>query len=274
MEILTVRAFTTPFGDPTSGNPAGVVIGADELSDDDMLAIAARLGHSETAFLAEVTPRSARVRYFTPRAEIAFCGHATVASGVALARRGAAPVIDFATNAGAVPVEATEHAATLTAVDTTVRPLADGVLDELLGALRLSPADLDPALPAAFVRGGNPHPVVFVRQGVLETLDHDAAALLGVQDRHGLDGTVPVIHRISDHRFVSRNPFPRGGIREDPATGSAAAGLGSYLRAGGHVTLPADIEVEQGAETGHRSLIRVSIPVEGRVRVSGTAEEA
>jgi len=272
MKILTFRAFTTPDPDPESGNAAGVVVGADGLTDGDMLRIAAELGHSETAFLTAITPESVRVRYFTPRAEIAFCGHATVASGVALARRGAGPVIRFDTNSGTVPVEVSPGNATLTAVETTVQPLTGPLLAELIDALRLSPDDLDPALPAAFVRGGNPHPVVFVGPGVLAALDHDAPRLLALQDREGWDGTVPVVQRVSSHRFASRNPFPRGGIREDPATGSAAAGLGSYLRAGGHLPLPAEIVVDQGAETGHPSLIRVSIPADGRVRVSGTAE--
>ena len=271
MEILTLRAFTTPDLSPNSGNPAGVVLDADNLSGEDMLRIAAELGFSETAFLTAITPVSARIRYFTPRGEIAFCGHATIASGVALARRGGGPVVAFETNAGAVPVEVTPDAATLTAVDTTVEALGDNLLDELLAALRLVRSDLDPALPPAFVRGGNPHPVVFVREGVLASLDHDADAVLRLQNREGWDGTTPVVHRISPDRFGSRNPFPRGGIREDPATGSAAAGLGAYLRAGGHLVVPAVIEVAQGAETGRPSSITVEIPLEGRVRVSGTA---
>ena len=273
MQILTYRAFTTPDGDSLSGNPAGVVIDADGLAAPDMLRIAADLGFSETAFLSAITPTSARVRYFTPRDEIAFCGHATIASGVALARRGAAPVVTLSTNAGEVPVEATPDAATLIAVDSPVSPLADDLLGELLAALRLSEADLDPHLPPAFVRGGNPHPIVFVREGVLATLDHDADAVLALQDREGWDGTTPVITRLAPGRFHSRNPFPRGGIREDPATGSAAASLGYYLRAGGHLPLSATVEVEQGVETGHPSLIRVAIPAEGRVRVTGTAAE-
>jgi PhzF family phenazine biosynthesis protein len=271
MEVLQLRAFTTPDAHPHSGNPAGVVVDAESLTRDDMLRIAAELGFSETAFLTAVTPTSARIRYFTPRDEIAFCGHATIASGVALARRGGGPVVTLETNAGAVPVEVTPDAATLIAVDTTVFPLADDLLGELLDALRLSPADLDPALPAAFVRGGNPHPIVFVGDGVLATLDHDADALLALQDREGWDGTAPVVHRLSTTRFASRNPFPRGGIREDPATGSAAAGLGSYLSARGHVALPARIQVAQGAETGRPSHITVDVPEEGRVRVTGTA---
>jgi PhzF family phenazine biosynthesis protein len=271
MEILTLRAFTTADANPSSGNPAGVVLDAEELSRTDMLAIAADLGFSETAFLTALTPTSARIRYFTPRDEIAFCGHATIASGVALARRGAGPRVALATNVGEVVVEISTDAATLSAVETVVEPLHPALLDELLDALRLSAAELDPALPAAVLRGGNPHPVVFVLPGVLATLDHDASALLALQDREGWDGTVPVVARISTNRFATRNPFPRGGIREDPATGSAAADLGGYLRSGGHIALPARLEIDQGAEAGRPSLLTVEVPVEGRVRVTGTA---
>ncbi|WP_432522797.1 PhzF family phenazine biosynthesis protein [Kineococcus sp. SYSU DK006] len=269
--IFRYSAFTTSA--PGSGNPAGVVLDAEGLPEAEMLRIASDLGFSETAFLTSITPGSATIRYFTPRAEIAFCGHATIASGVALARRGAGPVVELSTAAGTVPVEVTPERATLTAVETTVHPLDGALLDELLDGLRLTHEDLDPDLPPAFVRGGNPHPVVCVRASVLPRLDHDADAILALQDREGWDGTVPVVHRVSATRFASRNPFPRGGIREDPATGSAAAGLGSYLRAGGHLTTPADLVVDQGAETGRPSLIRVSVPREGRVRVSGTAVE-
>jgi PhzF family phenazine biosynthesis protein len=273
MEILRYRAFTTVDSHPDSGNPAGVVIDAEDLTAADMLRMAAELGYSETAFLTAITATSARIRYFSPRDEIAFCGHATIASGVALARRGAGPVITFETRAGDVPVDVEHTNATLTAVDTTIEPLTDALLDELLSALRLSRNDLDPALPAAMVRGGNPHPVVFVRSGVLAALDHDDETVLRLQDREGWDGTTPVVHRLSPHRFTSRNPFPRGGIREDPATGSAAAGLGAYLRSGGHISTPTVIEIEQGAEVGRPSLITVTIPVEGRVQVTGTASE-
>ncbi|GLY32281.1 PhzF family phenazine biosynthesis isomerase [Kineosporia sp. NBRC 101731] len=273
MRELKFRAFTTSQHEPASGNPAGVVLDAEPLSDADMLSTAARFGFSETAFLSSITPDSARIRYFTPRAEIAFCGHATIASGVALARNGANPVISLTTNVGVVPVEATPQQASLTAVETSVDHLDEVLLDELLSALGLSRSDLDPALPPAFLRGANPHPIVPVGPGVLARLDHDSAAVLRLQDREGWDGTVPVVHRLGETRFASRNPFPRGGIREDPATGSAAAGLGAYLRHGGHLPVPSQITVEQGREVGRPSLIHVSVPVTGRIRVSGTAEE-
>jgi len=269
MEILRYRAFTTD--DERSGNPAGVVLDAEPLDDAGMLAIAADLGFSETAFLTSIAPDAARVRYFTPRAEIAFCGHATIASGVALARlRDLGPVVTLTTNAGPVPVEVTTEQATLVAPPTEVEDLGD-LLDDVLHVLRLGRGDLDPALPPALVHGGNLHPLVVVRPGVLERLDHDGDAMLALQDAHGWDGTVPVVERLDAARFASRNPFPRGGIREDPATGSAAAGLGAYLRAGGHVEAPTTITVDQGEETGHPSRLRVDIPAEGRIRVTGTA---
>jgi len=270
MEILRYRAFTTD--DETSGNPAGVVIDAEALDEAAMLAIAADLGFSETVFLSSISPDAAHVRYFTPRAEIAFCGHATIASGVALARlRDAGPVVTLTTNVGPVPVEVTTERATLVAPGTTVEDLTDARLDDVLRVLRLDRADLDPALPPALVHGGNLHPLVVVRPGVLARLDHDGDAMLALQDAHGWDGTVPVVERLDAVRFASRNPFPRGGIREDPATGSAAAGLGAYLRAGGHVDAPTTITVSQGKETGHPSRLRVDIPTEGRIRVTGTA---
>lgn len=267
--IERYRAFTID-GEPRSGNPAGVVLGADGMPEADMQAIASELGFSESAFLSEITPGSARIRYFTPRAEIAFCGHATIASGAALARAGSAGVVDLRTNAGVVRVEGAVDRATLTALDAVVDELDETTLSELLGALRLTPADLDPDLPPAFIRGGNPHPLIPVTADALARLDHDEDGLLRIQDERGWDGTVPVVHRVSSLLFRSRNPFPRGGIREDPATGSAAADLGAYLRWGGHLTGPAVITVEQGRETGRPCLISVSIPQEGGIRVAGT----
>jgi len=75
--VLRYAAFTT---DASGGNPAGVVLDARGLDDQTMQAIAAEVGYSETAFL---TDRA--VRYFSPKAEVPFCGHATIATAVARA---------------------------------------------------------------------------------------------------------------------------------------------------------------------------------------------
>ena len=85
--LLRLAAFTT---DPRGGNPAGVWIGPALPTDADMLGIAADVGYSETAFIAPDGSGLAgryRVRYFSPLAEVPFCGHATIATGVALGER-------------------------------------------------------------------------------------------------------------------------------------------------------------------------------------------
>src|SRR5215213_7128088 len=107
-EVLRYTAFSTT---PEGGNPAGVVLDATTLDDGDMLAIAAELGYSESAFLTPPPEglggqesRAYTIRYFSPKAEVPFCGHATVATAVALAERTGPGELVFDTPAGLVPV--------------------------------------------------------------------------------------------------------------------------------------------------------------------------
>ena len=84
MDILRYSAFTT---DPAGGNPAGVVLDVAGASDAEMQKVAAEVGYSETAFLTSMGGGVVDVRYFSPLAEVPFCGHATIASAVAHADR-------------------------------------------------------------------------------------------------------------------------------------------------------------------------------------------
>ena len=81
VDVLRYAAFTD---NPASGNPAGVVVDAGQLTEPDMLGIAAEVGYSETAFVTGADPHRGRytVRFFSPRAEVPFCGHATIATAV------------------------------------------------------------------------------------------------------------------------------------------------------------------------------------------------
>src|SRR5215203_86147 len=109
-QVLRYSAFTDT---PAGGNPAGVVLDARDMADARMLELAAEIGYSETAFL---TPRAGGreydVRYFSAEAEVPFCGHATIATAVALAERDGAGRLVFHTQAGTVPIETTPTTAT------------------------------------------------------------------------------------------------------------------------------------------------------------------
>ena len=84
--------------------------------------------------------------------------------------------------------------------------------------------------------------------------------------------TVAVVWREADDRWHARNPFPIGGVVEDPATGAAAAALGGWLRDAGLMAAPAELTVLQGHDMGRPSTIRVSIPADRPgIDVSGTA---
>ncbi|GAB2496224.1 PhzF family phenazine biosynthesis isomerase [Nocardiopsis aegyptia] len=275
-QILRYTAFTA---DPSGGNPAGVVLDAAELDDDAMLTVAADLGYSETAFVTARDERRRRftVRYFSPLAEVDFCGHATVATAVALAERlGAGPLV-FDTAVGEVPVDtATDTGeatrATLTSVPTTSRPAGAAELDATLTALGWHPTDLDPALPPRVAFGGVHHLVLAAKtRERLADLDYDFDAL-GAHMRRAGWATLQLVWRESPDLFHARDPFPVGGVVEDPATGAAAAALGGYLRDLGLVAEPTVVTVRQGEDMGRPSTLTVALdPDDARVRVSGHA---
>lgn len=265
-EISRYAAFTL---DPAGGNPAGVVLDAAGLDDAAMQAIAAEVGYSETAFVTSRDGGRFRVRYFSPRAEIPFCGHATVATAVAL---GPGEHL-FVTNAGDVPVLVdASGTATLTSVDPQVRELPEDELTALLAALRWAASDLDPALPPRVAFGGAYHPVIAVTSRErLADLDYDVPALTALMTGHGWT-TVQLVFRAGPGTFDVRDPFPVGGVYEDPATGAAAAAFGGYLRELELVPGEAVLTLRQGDDMGRPSRITVRLdPAVSGVQVSGPA---
>lgn len=274
-EVLRYAAFTT---DPSGGNPAGVVLDATGLDDVAMQAIAIDVGYSETAFVfphASGPDGATPVRYFSVQGEVAFCGHATIATGVAWGERHGAGHLRFATRAGVVPVAITVDAgrvnASLTSVLPEVRSLPDADLEALLIALRYSRTDLEETFPAAVAYAGLWHPIVALRtRASLAALDYDFDALNELMAARGWT-TAIVLWRESDTTFHVRNPFPPGGLVEDPATGSAAAALGGYLREHGFVRPPVQLTVFQGQDFGRPSVLSVAVRPAGGIAVSGTA---
>ncbi|MEV5614115.1 PhzF family phenazine biosynthesis isomerase [Streptomyces sp. NPDC052225] len=274
-DVLRYSAFTTR---PAGGNPAGIVLDATGLTDAGMLKIAADLGYSESAFL---TPgpddRTYTVRYFSPKAEVPFCGHATVATAVALAERLGTGDFLFRTQAGEVPVtvDADDDGtlrATLTSVEPHVEGVADADLAEALAALDWPAADLDPALAPRISYAGARHLVLAAatRERLAE-LDYDFERLAALMRRLDLT-TVQLVWREDEFTFHARDPFPVGGVVEDPATGAAAAAFGAYLRALGLVPDAAELTVHQGADMGRPGELTVTLREgDARVRVSGAA---
>ncbi|MFC1420927.1 PhzF family phenazine biosynthesis protein [Streptacidiphilus cavernicola] len=273
MEILRYTAFST---DPDGGNPAGVVLDARGLDDAEMLAAAAEVGYSETAFVTERHQGDGwgfDVRYFSPKAEVAFCGHATVAAAVALADCLTGPgELLFRTRSGDVPVRVGAGEATLTSVDPRVDGLPEADVAEALRLLDWQPGDLDPALPPRIAYAGARHLVLAARtRERLADLAYDFDGLAAYMTQRDLT-TLQLVWREDAHTFHVRDPFPIGGVVEDPATGAAAAAFGAYLRELGAVAPAAVLTLYQGADLGRPGVLRVELrDGDRRVRVTGAA---
>jgi PhzF family phenazine biosynthesis protein len=273
VEVLRYTAFSAT---PDGGNPAGVVLDATGATEAQMQRVAAEVGYSETAFLVQDGPGSVRVRYFSPLAEVPFCGHATIASAVAHAHRNGPGTLRFDTAAGAVTVSTAPGGdgllrATLVSVAPRTVALDDADAAELLAALGWSVADLDPALPPRVAFAGAWHPVLAAStRRRLADLDYDFPRLAALMAARNWT-TVALVHRVGPREFAVRNPFPPGGVVEDPATGAAAAAFGGYLRELGLVAPPTSLVIHQGDDLGRPSVIDVDIPVDAGIAVSGTA---
>lgn len=273
--VHRLAAFTD---DPRGGNPAGVVVTDEPLPAVEMQRIATAVGYSETAFLFEPdeSRRTWRVRYFSPAAEVPFCGHATIASAVLLGGDIGPGGFTLHTQAGTVPVRVEQQTGGVAATLTSVRPTVDAadprLTDEVLAACGLAPNALDDEFPPAVSFAGARHLVLVLRSRAdLSTLAYEFDRVLAAMTAAELT-TVAVLWRESDRRWHARNLFPVGGVVEDPATGAAAAAFGAYLRERGAIDPPAGFDIVQGEDMGRPSLLHVTVPErDGGIEVAGTA---
>src|SRR3954447_5746475 len=273
--VLRYSAFTDT---PAGGNPAGVVLDGRDMADARLLELAAEIGYSETAFL---TPRAGGreydVRYFSAEAEVPFCGHATIATAVALAERDGTGDLVFHIAAGPVAIrtgrdEAGAIVASLTSVAAETFGVEAAGLEAARALVGWSPAELDAALPPRIAYAGARHLILGAgSRERLGDLDYDFDGLKALMLRLELT-TVDLVWREREDVFHARNPFPVGGVVEDPATGAAAAAFGAYLRELGIVSPPARVTILQGDDMGRPSRLTVDIASDRpEISVSGRA---
>lgn len=273
-QLYRLAAFTD---DPTGGNPAGVWIGESLPEPSEMQSIASRVGYSETAFIAPDKGFKRTIRYFSPEMEVSFCGHATIASSIALGRVNGEGLYELQTSVGQVPVEVSCRDGSFEAALQTVEPqqkaLNEDVLEEALSALNWAREDLDADIPPIRAYAGAWHLLIAANSAErLADLNYDYERLKKLMLRAGFT-TVQLVWKENDSIFHSRNPFPVGGVVEDPATGAAAGALAGYLRAAGMLKAPAQFTVRQGVTMGRPSTLFVEVPEVGGITIKGTAVE-
>ena len=254
---------------PFAGNPLAVVFGADALATGQLQALAREFNLSETVFVMPATAGGAtyRVRIFTPGTELPFAGHPSVGAAVTASRLGrvvGGRVVQEC-GAGLLTIEVSESRATLTGGTPTVGPRQDPAA--LLAVVGLTAEDFAGPAPR-LASCGLEFPYLAVRPDAVGRALPDAAAAA----RHDVEHVCVFSWRGADRTAHARVFAPGLGVPEDPATGSAALGLGGWLVASG--LLPGDGEssyaVRQGVELGRPSALACTVTAAGGLPVSAT----
>jgi PhzF family phenazine biosynthesis protein len=266
-----------------AGNPAGVLLDGADLDAKSMQRIANELKHSETAFPlpAREPTASLHLRWFTPEAEAAFCGHATLAAFHVLveeARRIRVPETGltrtaFTCKSGRLNVELSRREGKLRVLIEVPASRFEPVRvpAELLAALGFVPEALDPRIPpqkSAILEG-----YLYLAVRERETLARckpDAAALEEMGKKLGVAGfVVYVLQPGNGVDAAVRCFFPGYGILEDPVTGSAAGQLGALIQTVLPEQVPRKLVFTQGDEMGRPGRVEVEVRPEADGKVRG-----
>ena len=253
---------------PYAGNPLAVVLDADELATSQMHSIAREFNLSETAFVltpsepADGPAADYRIRIFTPAEELPFAGHPSVGSAVTLARLGRIKYGEVAQECGAgmLPVSVAEHSAALTGGAAEVGEELDPA--PLLAAVGLSESNF--MGPAPRVAGcGISFYYLSVTADAVAAAKPEAAALHAL----GHQG-VSVYAWDPQQSYAHARVFCDAvGVTEDPATGSAALGLGVWLVASGlaHGDGTTGYTIRQGVEIHRPSTLECTVTAQDGV---------
>ena len=277
INVYTLNSFAKT---KEGGNPAGVVINADVLSEDEMRKVAAALGFSETAFVLQSNLADFRVRFFTPNEEVDLCGHATIAtfhamSELNLLKPGA---YKQETRAGVLGIELqNDHFVMMEQALPVFSEMPDKA--EIADSLNISASQMETDLAAQIVSTGLRDIMIPVK--CIETLDAirpDMKKIEEISQKYNTVGYhVFSLQSLYGDTAYCRNFAPLYGIPEEAGTGTSNGALASYLYHYGIINDEQALHLtfEQGYAMNRPSEIRVSLAVKDNrissVKVGGNA---
>jgi len=213
MNIQKISAFSL---NGAGGNPAGVVLLDTMPEVEDMQAVAAKVGYSETVFAAPQA-NGLRVRYFAPKAEVAFCGHATIALGAALGAAKGAGRFQLQLNDAKITVDAFEEngswSAKLTSPHTNYEKPSGELYAQALALFGWDESDLADDLDISLINGGARHLLMPLKNHrLLQEMIYDFDAGAALMQAYELV-TINLVWRETSNVIHSRNPFAGHGVR-------------------------------------------------------------
>ncbi|MBO1581492.1 PhzF family phenazine biosynthesis protein [Bacillus sp. XF8] len=274
---------------PNMGNPAGLVIDAEGLTDDKMQLIAKKVGFNETSFVLPSNVADVRIRYFTPGHEMNLCGHATVGTIYALHERGLLKGkrdLTIETKAGVLPVhinvdENGESFVRMRQVAPKFQKF-DGSIEDLVHSIGLHEKDLDETLPIMYGSTG-----IWTLLVPIKTLDACQRMIPNTEKFPSILKEIPTasIHPLcletydeKAHMHGRHFSSPYSGTIEDPVTGTASGVMGAYYAEFLRQDFDSEMTflIEQGQEMNKDGRIAVYVKRDKKddslqIEISGTA---
>ncbi|WP_338554706.1 PhzF family phenazine biosynthesis protein [Paenibacillus sp. KS-LC4] len=272
---------------PGKGNPAGVVLLGNDLTEQDMQAVAQQVGFNETAFPLPSAVADIRIRFFTPGHEINLCGHATMATIYALKTKGLLgdkTELTIETKAGVLPVRL--HTTAQGQLQITMTQAApqfrafNGSYAQLASAMGIQEADIETKLPVVYGSTGTWTLLIPIKS--LEAFKHMKPNnkvfpdILQEMPRASLHPFCLETYYPQAHMHARHFSSPYSGTIEDPVTGTASGVMGAYYAA--HLADQSqhklELYIEQGHEIGRDGHVQVTVTKqhdEQLIEVTGTA---
>lgn len=289
MKTINVFHYDAFTNKPNKGNPAGIVLEADGLTEEEMQIIAEKVGYNETTFVLSSEVGDIRMRYFTPGFEMDLCGHGTVGTIYALREKGLLEEksnLTIETKAGILPIQigVNENGETFIKMRQTAPQFKDfaGSKEELAHSIGLEINDLDVSLPIVYGSTGNWTVIVPIKNlDTCERMKPNNAAFPSVLREIPNASIHPICLETYDELAQMHGRHfssAYAGTIEDPVTGTASGVMGAYYAE----YLEKDFEhelgliVEQGQEINKdgRVTVYVTKGIENeklQIDIAGTA---
>lgn len=266
-DVYIVNAFTNH---GVGGNPAGVVVNADDLTSEEMQRIAHHVNLSETAFILNTQSKDAhiKVRYFSPTDEIDFCGHATVALSYVLWEvhkeyQDINPLL-LETNVGIIPIEWKANDRKLNSIKMTqVEPQFKEIhesVETIFDSIGIDPKEYDSRYPIKKAYTGNWDLLVPIREkSIIDGMWPDMNQLAAFHQKIDVTSVHLFTFDINEDEVLlyTRNFAPLVGIDEDWVTGSTSGALAGYLIQEGILPAKDKYKIKQGNSANSPGLIYI-----------------
>lgn len=284
MKLIKVYHYDAFSKKPNKGNPAGVVLNGDDLTETEMQDVAFKVGFNETAFPISSDRADLRIRYFSPKQEMELCGHATMATIYALKTNGwleNKTELTIETNAGVLPIRITKNEQK--EIHITMKQALpqfkkfEGSRYDLAKAIGIEEVDFDDELPIMYGSTGAWTLLIPIKSlDIFNKMEPNNKVFSSILNE---------IPNASVHPFCLESYYEEAdmhgrhfsstfsGTIEDPVTGTASGVMGAYFAKyiKKECDMPINLIVEQGQEMNKDGHMIVNVAENNEIEITGNA---